>query len=75
MEKEETLFLESGSCDLQTGPDQNNLKTLRMEPGSIFHVAPGTLHRMNAVTDCRFFEVSTPQLHDVVRLQDNYGRS
>ncbi len=73
--KEETLFLESGTCDLDTGPDEKNLKTLRMETGAIFHVAPGVLHRINAVTNCRFFEVSTPHLSDVVRLQDRYGRS
>lgn len=73
--KEETLFLESGECILETGPDENSLKPLTMVPGSVFHVTPGTLHRMNAKTDCRFFEVSTPHLQDVVRLKDRYGRS
>ena len=35
----------------------------------------GAVHRLEAVTDCDFFEVSTPQLEDVVRLDDRYGRT
>jgi hypothetical protein len=38
-------------------------------------VPPGTLHRLTAVTDCRLLEVSTPELDDVVRLDDRYGRA
>jgi len=33
-----------------------------------------TVHRMTAITDCDIFEVSTPELQDVVRLEDRYGR-
>ena len=42
---------------------------------SAVHVTPTTVHRMTAITDCDIFEVSTPELHDVVRLEDRYGRS
>lgn len=73
-QKEETLFLESGNCQLETGHDVQNLKRLEMKPGDAFHVPPRLIHRMTAITDCRFFEVSTPQLSDVVRLKDRYGR-
>ena len=73
--KEETLFLESGECILETGPDENSLKQHIMTAGSVFHVAPGCLHRLQAKSECRFFEVSTPHLSDVVRLKDRYGRS
>ena len=38
------------------------------------HVAPETVHRMTAIEDCDIFEVSTPELDDVVRLEDRYGR-
>ena len=41
-----------------------------MEPGGSAHITPGTVHRFRAVTDCLLFEVSTPELHDVVRPQD-----
>ena len=46
-----------------------------MSPGQAVHVTPGTVHRMTAITDCDIFEVSTPELHDVVRLEDRYGRT
>lgn len=45
-----------------------------MKPGESVHVTPKTVHRMTAITDCDIFEVSTPELHDVVRLEDRYGR-
>ena len=45
-----------------------------MKAGDVFHVAPGTKHRMIAVTDVDVLEVSTPELDDVVRLEDDYGR-
>ena len=74
-EKEETLFLETGQCQILTGPTPEKLTTLELSPGDIFHVSPKTLHQIIAVTDCRLFEVSTPQLSDVVRLKDRYGRN
>jgi mannose-6-phosphate isomerase-like protein (cupin superfamily) len=71
--KDETLFIESGEMDLEV--DQGGeTRTLRMKPGDTFHVTPGTIHRMIAVADVRVFEVSTPELDDVVRLADDYGR-
>ena len=45
-----------------------------MLPGERVHVTPKTVHRMTAIEDSDIFEVSTPELHDVVRLEDRYGR-
>ncbi len=73
--KEETMFIESGQCQIETGPNENNLTSLPFSPGETFHIPPGRLHRIHAQTDCRIFEVSTPHLDDVVRLQDKYGRT
>lgn len=73
--KEETLFIESGECTIETGPDAQHLTPLPFSHGGVFHVPPGCIHRINAITDCRIFEVSTPHLSDVVRLEDRYGRS
>ena len=42
--------------------------------GEAFRFPPGTVHRVTALEDTRILEVSTPQLDDVVRLEDNYGR-
>jgi mannose-6-phosphate isomerase len=71
--KDETLFIETGELDLELG-EGAEVRTLRMKPGDTFHVTPGTIHRMIAVEDVRVFEVSTPELDDVVRLEDDYGR-
>jgi mannose-6-phosphate isomerase len=73
-EKEETLFIESGECIIHTGPEETKLSAHKFHPGDTFHITPGKLHQIEAVTDCRIFEVSTPQLDDVVRLKDRYGR-
>lgn len=74
-EKEETLYLESGECVMEAGEKQSSLEKVRLRSGDVFHVPPGFVHRLSALTDCRFFEVSTPQLGDVVRLKDDYGRA
>ena len=73
--KEETLFLESGECQLEVGEHPDSLSTLKVKAGESFHLPPGRIHRMKAIKDCRFFEVSTPFLADVVRLKDQYGRT
>ena len=45
-----------------------------MNPGDIFHIRPKTIHRMIALEDSDVLEASTPELDDVVRLEDRYGR-
>ena len=72
--KEETLRVLEGTLELHAGPDRSQLRRYTLEPGAVFHVAPGTLHRMVALTDTVLLEVSTPELDDVVRLEDRYGR-
>ncbi len=72
--KEETMYIESGTCQIESGPDENTLHCSDFFSGDVFHIPPGKLHRIHAKTDCRIFEVSTPHLEDVVRLQDKYGR-
>lgn len=74
-EKEETLFVDSGECLFEAGENESCLKQITLGPGGVFHIPPKFIHRMTALTDCRLFEVSTTQIHDVVRLKDNYGRS
>lgn len=72
--KEETLRVLDGKLELVLGPDADSLETHLLESGAVFHVSPGTLHRMIAVSDCSLLEVSTNHLDDVVRLDDRYGR-
>ena len=72
--KEETLLVQFGEMDLEVGTGEN-IKKVRMIPGDVFHVTPCTVHRMTAVTTLDVIEVSTPELDDVVRLEDAYGRT
>lgn len=71
--KDETFFIETGEMLLEIG-EPPSLRRLEMKPGDTFHCPPGTIHRMRGTTDVRVFEVSTPELDDVVRLEDAYGR-
>jgi mannose-6-phosphate isomerase len=73
VKKDETFLVESGEMDLEVGQGAD-LQVIRMRTRDTFHCAPGTIHRMVAVTDVDVLEVSTPELDDVVRLEDAYGR-
>ena len=72
--KDETIYLLSGILDLEVGHRDEPRRTLRLEPGDSFHINPGLRHRMTAIETCVVLEVSTPELDDVVRLEDRYGR-
>ncbi len=73
--KDETLLVTQGVMDLQLEGDEGAMHTLRLEPGMVVRIVPGRRHRMVAVEDCEFFEVSSPEIDDVVRLEDKYGRA
>jgi quercetin dioxygenase-like cupin family protein len=72
--KDETIYLLSGALDLQI-ESGGALSTRRLAPGEACHIAAGTRHRMIADSDCQVAEVSSPELDDVVRLEDAYGRA
>ena len=74
LRKDETLHVLSGTMRLQTGEEGNELEERLLRPGDSFHVTPLLRHRMIAQTDCEILEASTPELDDVVRLEDRYGR-
>ena len=72
--KEETIFVQSGKMILVFENSQGVLEEIEMLPGESHHIPTGKKHRMIAVEDVNVFEVSTPHLDDVVRLEDGYGR-
>ena len=75
-EKDEAWYVESGRAKLELGDvGQGTLNTEVIAAGAAFHFAPGTVHRVTALEDTTIVEVSTPQLDDVVRLEDRYGRA
>jgi mannose-6-phosphate isomerase-like protein (cupin superfamily) len=71
--KDEAFFVHEGTLDLVLGRGAEQ-RVERIEAGGARHLPTGTVHRFRAVTDCLLFEVSTPELEDVVRLEDDYGR-
>jgi mannose-6-phosphate isomerase-like protein (cupin superfamily) len=75
-EKDESWYVQSGRAELQLGGiGEAILNTEVVGPGSCFHFPPGTVHRVKALDDTTILEVSTPHLDDVVRLEDDYGRT
>jgi mannose-6-phosphate isomerase len=73
--KDETIHLWSGRLKLVLDEDGSGLQEHELAPGESYRVRPGTKHRMIAVTDCDILEASTPEVEDVVRLEDAYGRA
>jgi len=72
--KDETIRVLSGILTLEIGREDSIRRDILME-GAVFHVLPGTVHRFCAERgDVSLVEVSTPELDDVVRLEDDYVR-
>jgi mannose-6-phosphate isomerase len=74
-EKDESWYVLEGRAELQLGEAGQAVLTREVVgPGAAFRFRPGTVHRIRALEDTTILEVSTPQLDDVVRLEDEYGR-
>jgi len=71
--KEETLYVVEGELRLTVEHDGDR-RELTLRKGEAFHIPPRLIHRMEALADTDVAEVSTPELDDVVRLEDRYGR-
>ncbi len=74
--KDESWLVQSGRARIELGAvgDEELVEEV-VGPGAAFRYRPGTVHRITAVEDTTILEVSTPQLADVVRLADVYGRT
>jgi mannose-6-phosphate isomerase len=73
--KDEYQYVIRGAVDVELGVEGGELTTRRMKAGDTLHITPGTRHRITAVEDTDIVEISTPELDDVVRLADRYGRA
>jgi mannose-6-phosphate isomerase len=73
-EKDETSYLLSGRLLLLQGPSEDELSARALTQGASWRNEPGMVHSIEAIEDSTILEVSTPQLDDVVRLSDRYGR-
>jgi len=72
--KEETIRVLSGRMRFETAAENGARESRELGPGDGAHIPPGLRHRMEAIEDCEVLEVSTPEIDDVVRLEDRYGR-
>ena len=73
--KDEAWYVLGGRAEVELGaPGERVLNSEVVGPGAAFHFPPGTVHRVKAVEDTTILEVSTPDLDDIVRLEDRYGR-
>jgi len=67
--KHETVFVLEGLLNVNYQGT-----SIELAPGQFIVIKPGIVHRMTALRDCKYLECSTPEIDDVVRLEDKYGR-
>jgi len=73
--KDETIYILSGKMVFEVGKEEKETEDIIMKAGDSYRIRPYTVHRMIAVEDTQILEASTPELNDVVRLEDSYGRA
>ena len=72
--KDESILVSAGLLRLHLEDDEGTVSVEDLGPGEHRHVATGRIHRYEAIERCTLIEVSTPELDDVVRLEDDFGR-
>ena len=75
VKKHEHIYVDAGQADVEWENERGEMETIHLKPGDVIENKPGRKHRMTAVSDLRLIEVSTPELDDVVRIEDDYRRS
>ena len=75
VKKDETIYVLNGKMHLDIQAPGEEKKEADMDPGEAVRITPYTKHRFTAITDCDLLEASTPEVDDVVRLEDRYGRA
>jgi mannose-6-phosphate isomerase len=74
--KDESWYVQEGRAELELSRlDDDARERVEIAPGDCFRFAPGTIHRLQALDNTLIVEVSTPDIDDVVRLEDAYGRA
>ena len=72
--KDESILVKSGRLRLHLEDDGGTVRQVELGPGDYRHVPTGRIHRFEAIDRCELIEVSTPELDDVVRIEDDFGR-
>lgn len=73
--KDETSYLLSGRMVVWQGPNPEEMERVEATPGMCWRSKPGLVHSLEAIDDSVVVEVSTPEVDDVIRLADAYGRA
>ncbi len=73
--KDESIYIHEGKVLVETEGGDKRMYSLTLQAGQFLWIPPGTRHRIQAIEDTTIFEVSTPELEDVRRLEDDYGRT
>ena len=74
VKKHEHIYVDRGVLEMQWENDQGQMETRILRAGEVIENRPGRKHRAKALEDVRLLEVSTPELDDVVRVEDDYNR-
>ena len=74
VKKHEHVYVDAGELQMERENDAGEMVTLVLGPGDVVENEPGRKHRVTALEDTRLIEVSTPELDDVVRIEDDYHR-
>ena len=74
VKKHEHVYVDSGKLQVELEDEQGQMYTKILQPGDVIENKPGRKHRVTALEDVRLIEVSTPELDDVVRVEDDYHR-
>ena len=72
--KDESMYIYDGRALVEIEGSDGRMVSTEVQPGQCIRIPPLTKHRLEAIEDTTFFEVSTPELEDVTRLEDDYGR-
>ena len=72
--KDETLYVQEGELILELHSESGQIESLNFLPGHSKRIKPNTIHRLKALVDSKVLEVSTPEVDDVIRIKDDYGR-
>ena len=73
--KDETIYMYRGTAEVEIRDSSGTDRVMKMSVGESYRIIPGCIHRLTALEDCEILEVSTPELDDVTRLEDRYGRA
>ena len=72
--KDESIFIIAGRLRLTLEDETGTIGVVDLEAGDHRHVPTGRIHRFEAIERTELLEISTPELDDVIRLEDDFGR-